>query len=138
MTIEFVDTNVFLYAYDPAAGTRHERARDLVGRLGRERTGALSIQVLQEFYVNAVRKVAQPMSADDARARLRVLGRWRCHAPQPGHVIGATVLAQEHTLSFWDAMIVQSASEVGAEILWTDDLHTGQEIAGVAVMSPFA
>lgn len=76
---EFVDTSVLLYAYDPAAGTRHETARELLGRLGRRRDGALSVQVLQEFYVNAVRKrrcpcapaglrVADPIAAPSDRA----------------------------------------------------------------------
>lgn len=67
--LEFVDTNVFLYAYDVTAGGRHDRARSLVGRLGRMRIGALSVQVLQEFYVNAVRKIAVPLSPATARVQ---------------------------------------------------------------------
>lgn len=62
MNAEFVDTNVLLYAYDTSAGARHEAARELVSRLGRARRGALSVQVLQEFYVNAVRKIASPLT----------------------------------------------------------------------------
>ena len=58
LSLRFVDTNILLYAYDVAAGERHEAAAALVDRLSRERRGALSVQVLQEFYVNATRKAA--------------------------------------------------------------------------------
>lgn len=135
--MNFVDTNVLLYAYDPGAGDRHTRARELVGRLGRERQGALSIQVLQELYVNLTRKIATPLTSDDARARVRVLSRWRSHSPLPHDVVAAAELAERHQLLFWDAMIVRSAVELGCTTLWTEDLNSGQEIAGVTVTNPF-
>lgn len=134
---EFVDTNVLLYAYDPGAGERHELARSLVGRLGRQREGAISVQVLQEFYVNAVRKVSTPMTSADARDRISVLARWPTHAPQPHDVVAAADLADRHQLSFWDAMIVHSASQMGSHVLWTEDLNAGQTISGVLVANPF-
>lgn len=80
--LEFVDTNVLLYAYDRSAGTRHDAAAWLVGDLGARRRGATSIQVLQEFYVNATRKIAEPLGHDVALGRVRVLGRWPLHVPQ--------------------------------------------------------
>lgn len=135
---EFVETNVLLFAYDPSAGERHRLARGLVGRLGRERTGAISVQVLQEFYVNAVRKAAVPMRPVDARARIEVLSRWPVHSPRPLDVIAAADLAEQHRLSFWDAMIVHSARELGCSTLWTEDLNPGQLISGVLVADPFA
>lgn len=137
MSLEFVDTNVLLYAYDPSAGTRHEQARELVGRLGRDRRGALSVQVLQEFYVNAVTKIAEPLAPDQARDRLRVLSRWQNHAPLPHDVIAATEIAEENQLSFWDAMIVRSAAAMSCPVLWTEDLNSGQEMSGVRVANPF-
>ncbi|CAN5782640.1 PIN domain-containing protein [soil metagenome] len=136
--MEFVDTNVLLYAYDVTAGARHERARELVGRLGRARLGALSVQVLQEFYVNAVMKIATPLTPEDARLRLRVLSRWPAHSPMPLDIVAASVISEDHQVSFWDAMIVRSASELGCTRLWTEDLNDGQMIAGVRVANPFA
>ncbi|WP_370325082.1 PIN domain-containing protein [Euzebya sp.] len=137
MTSEFVDTNVLLYAYDIDAGHRHHRARALVGELGRTRRGALSVQVLQEFYVNAVRKIAVPLPPDRARGRLRVLSRWRTHSPLPHDVVAATELSEQHQISFWDAMILRSASELDCAILWSEDLNAGQRIADVEIRSPF-
>ncbi len=135
--MEFVDTNVFLYAYDPSAGERSTTARALVSRLGRARTGALSVQVLQEFYVNAVVKIAQPLTPAEGRERVRNLSRWRTHVPTADDVIAAASISEERQLSFWDAMIVRSAAEVGCSTLWTEDLNDGQLIEGVRIANPF-
>jgi predicted nucleic acid-binding protein len=137
VTLEFVDTNVLLYAYDPGAGDRHEQAKGLVGRLGRERRGALSVQVLQEFYVNAVRKVAVPVPPAEALKRLRALSRWPAHSPRPRDVLAAVELAERHHIGFWDAMIVHSATRLGCAVLWTEDLNAGQDLDGVRVLNPF-
>ncbi|MFD4422476.1 PIN domain-containing protein [Agromyces sp. NPDC058484] len=137
MRYEFVDTNVLLYAYDVTAGERHHRARELVGRLGRERAGVLSVQVLQEFYVSATRKIAEPLSPERARERVRALSRWRLHAPTGADVIAASEIAEQSQLSFWDAMIVRSAMEMNCAVLWTEDLNHGQRVSGVELRDPF-
>ncbi len=136
--LAFVDTNVILYAYDRSAEVRHERAAQLVGDLGARRQGAVSVQVLQEFYVNATRKIAEPLTHADALGRLRALARWPLHAPLASDVIAAAELARESQLSFWDAMIVRSAAVLGCETLWSQDLNDGQQIAGVTVRDPFS
>ena len=135
--LEFVDTNVLLYAYDGSAGQRHDVAATLVGRLGARRKAAISIQVLQEFYVNATRKIAQPLSHDLAVERLRVLSRWPVHAPTTGDVLAAARLRHDAQLSFWDAMIVRSAVVLGCAVLWSEDLTHDQSIEGVRVRDPF-
>lgn len=135
--MEFVDTNVVLYGYDASDPARHERARTLLAELGRSRTGALSVQVLQEFYVNIVSKIAQPLAPADARSRLRAFSQWTVHSPTAADVISAATLGDEHRLSFWDAMIVRSAVALGCRRLWTEDLNSGQVIAGVEVINPF-
>ena len=137
LTVEFVDTNVLLYAYDASAGERHEAASALVDRLWRDRRGALSVQVLQEFYVNATRKVATTIDPEVAVDRLKSLTRWRVHSPLPDDVIAAATLSSRHQLSFWDAMIVRSAAELHCTTLWTEDLNDGQLIEGVRLANPF-
>lgn len=135
--LEFIDTNVLLYAYDSSAGSRHERAAALVGELGAGRRGAISVQVLQEFYVNATRKIAKPLDHERALGRIRALSRWVVHIPHPSDVVAAAELAEESRLSFWDAMIVHSASALGCAVVWSEDLNDGQQIAGVTVRNPF-
>ncbi|MEY8017525.1 PIN domain-containing protein [Mycobacterium servetii] len=136
--MEFVDTNILLYAYDAAAGERHDRATALVERLWRERRGAVSVQVLQEFYVNATRKVAKTIDTEVAVDMLKSLMRWRVHSPLPDDVIAAAMLSSRYQLSFWDAMIVRSAAELRCDTLWTEDLNEGQVIEGVRLSNPFA
>jgi predicted nucleic acid-binding protein len=135
--LDFVDTNVLLYAYDRSAGDRHERAATLVGELGARRGGALSVQVLQEFYVTATRKIAKPLDHDTTVARLRTLGRWPLHIPAAHDVVEAAELAVQAQLSFWDAMIVSSARSMGCTNLWSEDLNHGQRIGDVTIRNPF-
>lgn len=136
--LAFVDTNVVLYAYDRTAGERHRRAAALVGELGAQRRGAISVQVLQEFYVNATRKIAEPLGHDVALERVRSLSRWTLHEPRARDVVGAIQLARAAQLSFWDAMVVTSAGALGCQILWSEDLNDGQAVAGVTIRNPFS
>jgi len=138
MTRQFVDTNVLLYAYDTSAGRKHERAADFVAALGRTRSGVISVQVLQEFYVNVTRKVVVPLAPADARERLRVLARWPLYSPLPDDVVSASEIAESAQLSFWDAMMVHSAAQMGCDLLWSEDLSSGQRIRTVTVADPFA
>lgn len=138
MSLQFVDTNVLLYAYDASAGARHTAARDLVSQLGCDWQGVLSVQVLQEFYVNVTRKITRPLSPRLAVERIRVLGQWPTHAPTAEDVAAAAELSVVAQLSFWDAMVVRSASASGCRVLWTEDLNAGQVIAGVKIKNPFA
>ena len=108
-----------------------------MGTLGRARQGVLSAQVLQELYVNATRKIAVPLSAANARKRLQILSRWPTHSPLAADVVAASRIAEEHRLSFWDAMIIRSADRMDCAVLWSEDLTAGQLIAGVTVRNPF-
>lgn len=135
--LSFIDTNVLLYAYDASAGARHDRAAELVSDLAGRRLSATSVQVLQEFYVNATRKVAEPLTHDVAIERIGAFGRWPIHAPDADDVIAAAALADAAQLSFWDAMIVRSASRLGCPTLWTEDLNAGQQILDVTIRDPF-
>jgi len=138
MTLQFIDTNVLLYAYDLSAGDRHTRAAKLVAGLARAHEAAISVQVMQEFYVNAVSKIAHRLTPDQAVERLDAFSRWFVYSPLPGDVAAAARLAQRHQLSFWDAMVVMSAARLKCDTLWTEDLNAGQVIEGVVVRNPFA
>lgn len=135
---QFVDSNILVYAYDAAAGARHEAARTLIETLWSTRRGCLSVQVFQEFYVIVTRKVAAPLSSAEAAAILEELSRWRIHAPAAGDVLEAIRWQERHQLSFWDAMIVYSANALGCTTLWTEDLNAGQQIEGTLIATPFA
>src|SRR5438876_2468697 len=72
----FIDTNVLIYAHDKDAGAKHQIAKTVLRDLWSERTGLLSVQVLQEFYVNVTRKISSPLSKDLARLVVSSYAIW--------------------------------------------------------------
>ncbi|MDN5697747.1 MAG: PIN domain-containing protein [Rubrobacter sp.] len=133
----FVDTNVLVYAYDLSAGEKHERARDLVEELWRTRYGCVSVQVLQEFFVNVPRKIPKPLSTAQAKEIVSDLSYWKLHSPTGRDVVEAIDLNERHELSFWDSMIVRSAVSLGCNMVLTEDLNPGQAYDGLTVENPF-
>lgn len=134
--LEFVDTNILIYAYDESAGARHTRAQALVAELWRSRRGCLSVQVLQEFYVVGARKLIQ-MPPADLRVILNDLTLWQIYEPTAPDVLAAVDLHERYQISFWDAMILQSAARRGCQVVWSEDLNAGQIYRGVRVVNPF-
>lgn len=131
----FVDTNVFLYAIDRADPRKHRAALEWRAHLWRSRRGRVSFQVLQELYVQALRK--NPKRADAARAEVRDLLAWDPVTVDAGVVEGAWDLQDRFSLSFWDALIVAAAHAADCRYLLTEDLSHGQVLDGVRVVSPF-
>lgn len=135
---QFVDTNILVYAHDASAGAKHERAKDLLAGLWGNGNGCLSIQVLQEFYVTITRKVRRPLDPEIALQRVQDLGYWLIHSPTGADVVEAVRLHQSARLAFWDAMVMISAAKLSCQTLWSEDLNTGQVIAGVTIKNPFS
>jgi predicted nucleic acid-binding protein len=136
--VAFVDSNILIYAHDADAGLKRERAVAKLRELWDSGTGRLSVQVLEEFYVNATQKLATPVARSLAREVIKTYGVWVHHATTVETVIRATELAELARISFWDALIVASAEEVDAEELLSEDLNDGQAIAGVRIVNPLA
>ncbi len=135
--LQFVDTNILIYAHDRSAGDRHTRAQDLIRGLWQSSEGCLSIQVLQEFYVSITQKVAKPLTPDMAVRIIADLSVWQVHRPGVEDVLDAIRLQDRYQTSFWDAMIVASAIQLGCQTIWSEDLSTGQVYDIVTVTSPF-
>jgi predicted nucleic acid-binding protein len=132
----FVDTNILIYAHDLDAGRKHTTAVRVVEELWSSRSGALSVQVLQEFYVNVTRKIRKPLTRKLARDVIEVYGAWHVEMIEAGDVVRASILEERHRLSFWDALILVSAKKAGAERVLSEDLSHRQRIDGVTVENP--
>lgn len=137
LSYQFIDTNVLVYAYDNQDAQKQQQAKTLLRRLWQEQTGCISIQVLQEFYVTTTRKLAKPLTVSEASQIISDLGLWRIHQPQVEDILSAIQIQQRHQLSFWDSMIVRSASQLGCSVIWTEDLNSGQLIEGCQIQTPF-
>lgn len=134
----FVDTNVLVYAHDRGAGPRHEMARALLAELWGNRGGSLSTQVLQEFYAVATRKLKPPIARQEARAIVAAYGEWCDVATEPQLIVAASRLEEEHSISFWDSLIVQAALRAGADRLVSEDLQHGRRFGSLMIENPFA
>jgi predicted nucleic acid-binding protein len=132
--VVFVDTNILIYAHDRGAGEKRVRASRVLERLWDQQTGRVSVQVLQEFYVTATQKLNTPRAS--AREIVQAYTPWVQHPTTPETILRASELSEWAQLSFWDALIVASAEQVGATQLYTEDLNAGQAIAGVKIINP--
>ena len=131
----FVDTNVLLYAAstNPTEADKRNAARSVLaaGNYG------FSVQVVQEFFVNATGKLKPPLSSDDALKFLQEI--------LPGEIVGldfvlfqeAVQLRERFQISYWDGAIVAAAKRLGATTLYSEDLSDGQNFEGVQVVNPF-
>ena len=135
--VTFVDTNVLVYAYDVDAGRKHDMAQTTLAELWDAATGTTSTQVLQEFYVTATRKIAKPMPRRAAREIVETYGAWSPHRPKVRDLLAASALEERHRLSFWDALIITSAQQLGATVLLSEDLQDGQRFSDLLVTNPF-
>ena len=135
--LQFVDTNVLIYAHDVSAGDKHIRAQELIRELWQSGEGCLSIQVLQEFYVNATQKVTRLLTPDIAAQIVGDLAVWQVHRPGVEDVLNAIRMQNRYQISFWDAMIIASAIQLGCRQIWSEDLNPGQAYGTVTVINPF-
>jgi|ERR1017187_9930513 predicted nucleic acid-binding protein len=133
----FVDTNVLIYAHDVDAKGKHDVAKNVLRELWSERTGVVSMQVLQEFYVNVTRKIASPLPKDAARLVVNSYSIW-CMETTPAEIAAAFRIEDESRIGFWDALIVASAAKSGATRILSEDLNAQQRIAGIRIENPFA
>jgi predicted nucleic acid-binding protein len=136
--VVFVDSNILIYAHDADAGPKRDRAVEKLRELWDSGTGRLSVQVLQEFYVNVTKKLATPVSRSTAREIVNSYGAWVREPTTPATVIRAIDIAEMAQLMFWDALIVASAEEMQATRIYSEDLNAGQTIVGVKVVNPLA
>jgi predicted nucleic acid-binding protein len=134
----FVDTNVLIYGHDRTAGRKYTISAALLEELWATGAGVISIQVLQEFYVNITKKI--PVPIPKARAAIYV-GRyflWPVVSPAPSTVLRALEFEKRHQISFWDAMILSAALQAGVRKLVSEDLNAGHTIEGIRIENPFA
>lgn len=132
----FIDTNILIYAHDLDAKEKHIVAKETLAELWTNRTGFLSTQVLQEFYVNVTKKLLKPLSKTYARAVVERYAIW-CVETTPAEITVAFRIEDESRIGFWDAFICAAALKTGADRILSEDLNPGQKIAGIRVVNPF-
>jgi predicted nucleic acid-binding protein len=133
----FVDTNILIYAHDHSAGVKHRLAKSLIEFLWDSGAGVLSTQVLQELCINLRRKTAHPPSLGEVRRIIHDYLSWEVVVNSPESILRALDFEARYKISFWDALIIQSAASSGATILYSEDLAHGQRYGPLRLVNPF-
>lgn len=133
----FLDTNVIVYAHDRSSGKKNTIATEIMEYLWDRKKGVISVQVMQEFYVCVTTKILKPLPLKVARKILEYLLNWNLIINDEYTTIKAINLQEKYRFSFWDSLIVQSAIQSQAYILFSEDLSDGQIIENVKIVNPF-
>jgi predicted nucleic acid-binding protein len=133
----FLDTNILLYAISRAAGEAEKAQRAL--SLLEDDNWALSVQVLQEFYVQATRSTKPDrISHEQAVALIEAWLRFRVQEITLPLMQAALKTQQRHQLTYWDAAILEAARAAGCREVYSEDLAAGRDYDGIRVVNPFA
>ena len=131
----FLDTKILVYAEDADSAGKQAIAAALVAEGYLKGEAVISTQVMMEYYNVAVRKLK--LEPAFAAQRLRLFAKFRTVSTTPQLVLAATDLHRLHSLSFWDAMILQAAITSGCDTLYSEDFNAGQIVSGVKIVNPF-
>ena len=132
----FLDTNILLYSIsrNPADAVKQERAIALLDR----DDGALSVQVLQEFYVEATRPARpHPLAHETAIGLVSAWTRFKVQEITLSILTGALQIKAAHGFSYWDSAIIAAARALGCRELYSEDMSHGREVEGITIVNPF-
>ena len=133
----FVDTNVFVYLYDASSSAKQVIAAEWLERLWRDRTGRISVQVLNELYVTLLRKTARRMPTEQAWEVVQALTEWDPQPVDKDLLLRAREVERRYRISWWDSLIVAAAQLQDCDVLLTEDLQCGMTFDRVTVQNPF-
>ena len=131
----FFDTNILVYGDDKAFPAKQRCALDLVAEHRRARTGVVSLQVLQEYFVTVTKKLKVDSSI--ARRKVELLSEFDVAAPEVADILAAIDLHRLHGFSFWDALVLRAAKQAGCSVVFSEDMQNAREIDGLEIVNPF-
>ena len=132
----FVDTNILLYAISthPSEAEKNQKARAILSGSGL----VFSVQVLQEFYVQATRPTrTDPLTHEEATALIQYWLRHRIIPITVQVMQDALDIKKRYQTSYWDAAILAAAASAGCSDLLSEYLNPGQSYNTVRVINPF-
>jgi predicted nucleic acid-binding protein len=133
-----VDTNILLYAYDRGEPSKQPQALTLLDHLAVNGSGALTSQVLAEFFVNATRRLKPPLTAEEAYGRIQnYLLSWEILDITGPIVLEAARGVRTYQMAYWDAQIWASAKMNQIRVVFSEDFGERAIIEGVSFVNPF-
>lgn len=131
----FLDSNILIYGDDLDAGKKNEKALKIIEESVASGNGVISTQVLQEYFVNATKKLG--VLPEMAQRKVTLFSAMNVVRIAVEDIRAAIDLNRLHQLALWDAMIIRCAAVAGCDRVLTEDLQHGQVIAGVKIENPF-
>lgn len=134
-----VDTNVLVYAYDRSESEKQRRALTVLDRLLASGAGAVSTQVLDEFFVALTQHIASPLSIKEGYERIANYLQTCLVLDVTGLIVLEAVRgAREYALNFWDAQIWATARLNQIPVIFSEDFNGHRVIEGVQIVNPFS
>ncbi len=135
----FLDTNIFVYSFDPNSPKKAAQATKLIRKGIETRGGIVSYQVVQEFFNVALRRFAKPMSTADAEQYLAATFRPLLAVHSSPALYGEALrILGKFRLAWYDSLIVASAIEGQCDVLYSEDFQDGQQMGSVTISNPFS
>ena len=133
----FMDTNVLVYAYDRRDISKRSQARELLTTGIEDETAVISVQVLGEFFTVVTQRIQNPLSTEEAREAVNLIGILPVMALDLAMVRRAISTLLRYRISYWDALIIAAAERAGCARIFSEDLNPGQSYHGIVVVNPF-
>ncbi len=134
----FLDTNIIVYSFDDGDARKKEIAQTLISDGIEYQNTSISYQVVQEFVNVSTRKFQVPLTTTDCKIFVETILHpiWHVY-PSKELIFSALNIADKLKYSFYDSLIIASANEVSASILYSEDLQNGQKIGSLQIVNPF-
>lgn len=134
----FLDTNLLIYAIDPAEPGKQAVAQEWIAAAHESGNGFLSYQVVQEWFNVVLAKATVPLTADEAVSIYHRLIEPLWHIQSSRELLDTALDLHRHdSFSWWDSLIVSAAIQGGCDRLLSEDLQHGRKIRGVKIINPF-
>ena len=133
----FVDANVLLYSEDSSDLKKQQTALLWLDELWRRQCGRIGVQTLNEFYVNATRKLNPRLPQDDARAKIRRYAAWQPWQIDQATLESAWSVESRHGLHYWDSLLIAAAQHSGCRYMLSEDMAHQQYYGTLQVINPF-
>ena len=131
----FLDTNILVYSEDGAARLKQRKALDLIKSHLEQRSGVVSLQILQEYFVTATRKLKLDLGI--ARNKVEIFSKFMVAAPTVNDILAAIDMHRLYGFSYWDSLVLRMAKQTGCRVLLTEDMQHGHEFDGLKIVNPF-
>lgn len=131
----FLDTNILVYGDDRAEPAKQRTALDLIGAHRQQRTGVVSLQILQEYFVAATKKLK--LDPTIARNKVEIYSKFQVAEPTVSDILAAIDIHRLHGFSYYDALVLRMAKQTGCRVLLSEDMQHGQVVDSVRIVNPF-